>query len=125
MSPIFTNSRAIWPSRAVGSLGGTSACVAMAARLPTSRDAAYHEVVECRGRIGLRPQAYAARSKAPVAGIEEERAVEPALDVVAGDDRAHRVPLPERRRLDPGALEHGAAAIVVVEPEVVLQRIRA
>jgi hypothetical protein len=57
--------------------------------------------------------------------VEVEGPVEPCLDVVADRHDANRMPLTERRRLDPGARELTAPAIVVVEAEVVLQGIRA
>src|SRR2546430_9877621 len=90
----------------------------------SGRNAADREVVERRGRIGLRPEAHAARRETPVAVVEEQRAVEPSLDVIARDNRPHRVPLAERGRTHAGALEHAAASVVVVEAEIVLERVR-
>src|SRR6266571_4130907 len=73
-------------------------CLASSAR----SDATDREVIERRDRIGFRPQANPTGPESGVPVIEEQLAVEPALDVVAERDDAHRRPLPERRRLDAG-----------------------
>src|SRR5437764_14240475 len=83
------------------------------------------EVVEGCDRICLGPQPDAARLEAGVAMVQIEFAVEPALEVVAERDDAHGVPLTERRRLDAGARQLTPPAVVVVQPEVVLERVRA
>ena len=57
--------------------------------------------------------------------IEEQLTIEPALDAVAHGDHAQRVPAAEGRRRHAGARELVPCAIVEVEPEVVLERIRA
>src|SRR5262245_38453211 len=57
--------------------------------------------------------------------VEIEGAIEPALDVIADRDDANSMPLSERRRLDPSARELAAPLVVVVQPEVVFQGIRA
>src|SRR5712691_4420266 len=90
-----------------------------------SGDATDREVIERRDRIGFRPQSNPTGPEPGVPVIEEQLAVEPALDVVAERDDAHRMPLPERRRLDAGARQLTAPAVVVVQTEVVLERVRA
>src|SRR5205823_6395487 len=93
--------------------------------LGASSYSANGEVVKGRDRICLGPKPDAARLEAGVAMVQIEFAVEPALEVVAERDDAHRVPLTERRRLDAGARQLTPPAVVVVQPEVVLERVRA
>src|SRR2546428_5365303 len=78
----------------------------------------------CDG-IRLRPETHPSRAEPRVPVLKEELAVEPTLEVVAEGDDAHRVPLTERRRLDAGARQLTPPAVVVVQAEVVLQRVRA
>src|SRR5207244_13548866 len=83
------------------------------------------EVINSRDGIRLRPETHPSRAEPRVPVLKQELAVEPALDVVAEGDDAHRVPLTERRRLDAGARQLTPPAVVVVQPEVVLERVRA
>src|SRR5437867_3806151 len=89
-----------------------------------ARDAADGEVIEGRDGIGLRPQADAAGLEPGVTVVEVQRAVEPRLYVIANRHDPDRMPLPERRGLHAGGRELTAAPVVVVEPEIVLERVR-
>src|SRR5256886_8573308 len=80
-----------------------------------------HEIVEGGDGIGFRPQAHLPRSKATIAMIEEERAVQMALDPVADGDHTDRMPLAEGRRLDRRARQLMPPTVVVVQSEVVLE----
>src|SRR5262249_42070413 len=55
--------------------------------------------------------------------IEEQRTIQPTLDVVADCDHSEQLPLTEGGRLDAGARELTAPAVVGLEPEVALQRV--
>ena len=55
--------------------------------------------------------------------IERERAVEPGLQAIAHGDETYGMPLAERRRFDARRGDLPAAAIVVVQAEVVFKRI--
>src|SRR5216117_149625 len=81
------------------------------------------EVIEGRDGIGLRPQADAAGLEPWVTVIEVQRAVEPRLDMIANSHDSDHVPLTERRGLHAGSRELTTAPIVVVEPEIVLERV--
>src|SRR5437867_12286602 len=88
-----------------------------------ARDAADGEVIEGRDGIGLRPQTDAAGLEPWVTVIEVERAVEPRLDVIANRHDPDHVPLTECRGLHAGRRELTAAPVVVVQPEIVLERV--
>src|SRR5437867_12784100 len=134
----FIVSSSIWPSRY------WSARAPPVTRVPRSRldqpwrvrmrlllsrrlhaDPTNDEVVERRNGIRLRPQPHAPRLEPRVVVIEVEPAVEPRLHVIADRHDAQRVPLAERRRLDGGARELVAAAVVVVQAKVFLERVGA
>src|SRR2546428_4307636 len=83
------------------------------------------EVIKGCDGIRLRPETHPSRAEPRVPVLKQELAVEPALEVVAEGDDAHRVPLIERGRLDAGARQLIAPAVVVVQAEVVLERVRA
>src|SRR6266849_6833594 len=93
--------------------------------LPASRHTANRQVIECRDRIGLRPQPHATGPETRVTMVEIELAVEPCLHVIAQRDDPDGVPLPERRCLDPRRGDLTATTVVVVEREVVLERVGA
>src|SRR2546427_9387457 len=93
--------------------------------LPAPGHPANREVIERRDRVGLRPQSHPTGLEARVPMIEIELAVEPCLHVIAEGDEAHRMPLAERRWLDARGGDLPASAIVVVQPEVVLERVGA
>src|SRR5262249_37718997 len=82
------------------------------------------EVVEGRDGIRLRPEPDATRSESRISMVEEQRAVEPGLHPVADGHDPQEVPLRERRLLHGGRGDLSPAAIVGVQPEVVLQRVR-
>src|SRR5207249_9078472 len=69
--------------------------------LRASRHTANRQVIECRDRIGLRPQPHATGLETRVTMIEMELAVEPRLYMIAQRDDPDGVPLPELRCLDP------------------------
>src|SRR5437870_10987529 len=79
---------------------------------------------EGRGRIRRRRQTDPARAEARVAVAEQQCSVEPALYVVADGDQTKQMPLTHGRRLHGRARELSPATVVVVEAEVVLERIR-
>src|SRR3989454_2049158 len=81
------------------------------------------QVIERRDRIRLRPQANATRREARVAMVEMQRAVEPRLDMVAQGDETHGVPAAEGGCFHARGRELSAPALVVVEAEVVVERI--
>src|SRR5947209_2861913 len=83
------------------------------------------QFVEGGDRISLRPETDAARGKPAVASVDERLIVEPPPDVVADSRNAQLMPLAERRRLDACAGDLTAAAVVVVEIEVALERVGA
>src|SRR5215470_3702675 len=85
----------------------------------------YRQAVEGCDRVGLGPKADAAGREPAVAVVDEGPAIEPATDVVAVGRHAQGVPLAQHRRHDRCARKHVAAPVVVVEPEIVLGRIRA
>src|SRR5215475_8922385 len=85
--------------------------------------AANHEVIECRDRIGLRPEPHSTCREARVVVVQVELAVEPGLNVIADNHDANRMPLTKRWRLDARRRQLMPPTVVVVEPEVVLQRI--
>src|SRR2546427_2913622 len=91
---------------------------------PLSRDPADDQIVEGRGRIRLGPQTDPPRAEARVAVVEQQCSVEPALYVVADGDHTKQKPLTHGRRLHGRARELSPATVVVVEAEVVLERIR-
>src|SRR2546422_11746987 len=93
--------------------------------LRASRHTANRQVIECRDRIGLRPQPHATGLETRVTMIEMELAVEPRLHVIADRHEPHRVPLPECRGLDPRRGELAASAVEVVEAELVFEGVRA
>src|SRR2546425_13344522 len=93
--------------------------------LRASRHTANRQVIECRDRIGLRPQPHATGLETRVTMVEMELAVEPRLHVIAQRDDPDGVPLPELRCLDSRGGELAASAVVVVEAEVVLEGVRA
>src|SRR6266542_6068263 len=93
------------------------------APLPASCHATDGEVVEGRDGVGLRPQPHATGPEARVAVIQVQGAVEPGLDTIAHDHDAHHVPLTEGRCFHAGGGELAAAAVVVVKPEVALERV--
>src|SRR5215510_12208964 len=95
------------------------------ASLAASHYPANREVAECGDRIGLRPQSHPTRLEARVAVIEIQGAVEPGLDVVADRNHAKHVPLAERWCLHARARQLTAPAVVVVEPEIVLESVGA
>src|SRR5437870_7908011 len=88
--------------------------------LRASRHATNRQVIECRDRIGLRPQPHATGLETRVTMVEIELAVEPRLHVIAQRDDPDAVPLPELRCLDPRGGDLTATTVVGVEPEVVL-----
>src|SRR5439155_20862617 len=106
------------PARAAASAG-----LRLTSSAPSN--ATDREVVKGRDGIRLRPETHPSRPEPRVPVLKEELAVEPALEVVAEGDDAHRVPLTERRSLDAGARQLIAPAVVVVQAEVVLERVRA
>ena len=83
------------------------------------------EVIKGCDRISFRPQSNPTGAEPRVAVVKEQLTVAPALEVVAEGDDAHRMPLTERRRLDAGARQLTSSAVVVVQAEVVLERVRA
>src|SRR5436309_14917227 len=87
--------------------------------LRASRHTANRQVIECRDRIGLRPQPHATGLETRVTLVEMELAVEPRLRVIAQRDGPDGVPLPEPRCLDPRGGDLKATTVVGVEPEVV------
>src|SRR6266511_2252466 len=82
------------------------------------------QVIERRDRVGLRPQSHPTRLEARVPVIEGELAVEPRLHMIADGHEAQRMPLAECRSLDARGGDLAAPAIVGVEAEVVLERVR-
>src|SRR5207244_1539953 len=76
-----------------------------------------------RDRIGLCPEPHSTRLEARVSVVEQQGAVEPALDVVTDGNDPQQVPLSERRRLDTGARQLTAAPVVVVQPEIAFEGI--
>ena len=91
---------------------------------PCPKDPADDQIVEGRGRIRVGPQTDPPRAKARVAVVEQQCSVEPALYVVADGDHTKQMPLTHGRRLHGRARELSPATVVVVEAEVVLERIR-
>src|SRR5436309_4445139 len=91
---------------------------------PCPKDPADDQIVEGRRRIRLGPQTDPPRAKARVAVVEQQCSVEPALYVVADGDHTKQMPLTHGRRLHGRARELSPATVVVVEAEVVLERIR-
>src|SRR5262245_44326674 len=83
------------------------------------------QVIECRDRIGFGPQSHSPQLEACISVLEVTRPIEPGLGMVADRKDSHRVPLTERGRLHAGARELTPAPVVVIEPEVVLERIGA
>src|SRR5262249_56472308 len=88
---------------------------------PASDHATYRQVIERRDRIRVGPQSHAAQLEPCISVLEVPLAVEQRVDTVTDRKDAHRVPLPERRRLDVRARQLSAASVVVVEPKVVLE----
>src|SRR5215831_5037564 len=84
---------------------------------------ANHEGIECRDRIGFRPEPHSACGEARVVMVQVLLAIEPSLDVIADGHDANRMPLTKRWRLDARRRQLTPPTVVVVEPEVVLQRI--
>src|SRR4026209_318001 len=76
-------------------------------------------------RVRLRPQPHAAGLAARVPVVEIPNVVEPGLHAVAPRHQAEGVPPAERRRLHFRRGDLPAPAVVVVEPEVVLESIGA
>src|SRR5206468_3140432 len=74
-----------------------------AACLRASRHATNRQVIECRDRIGLRPQPHATGLETRVTMVEIELAVEPRLHVIAQRDDPDGLPLRRlcRRRVSP------------------------
>src|SRR3989442_13216199 len=81
------------------------------------------EVIEGSDGIGLRPESHTPGCEACVPVVEAELAVEPRLHVVTERDDALGVPLTERRGLHARGRELTASPVVVVQPEIVLERI--
>src|SRR2546428_2465564 len=88
-----------------------------------ARDAADGEVIKGSDGIGFRPQADAAGLEPWVTVIEVQRAVEQRLYVIVNSQDPDHVPLTERRGLHARGRELTAAPVVVVEPEIVLERV--
>src|SRR4029453_1985751 len=88
-----------------------------------ARHAADRKIVERRNRIGFCPQSHSTRLEARVSVVEQHRAVEPTLDVVATGNHPEQMPLTERRGLDAGARQLTAAAVIGVEPEIAFEGI--
>src|SRR5438046_1138816 len=93
--------------------------------LPASRHTANRQGIECRDRIGLRPQPHATCVEARVAVVEIELAMEPCPHAIAHGHGADAVPLPQRRCLDARARPLSTSSVVVVLPDIVLERVGA
>src|SRR5882672_9179600 len=89
--------------------------------LPASSRRTNGHVIECRDRIGFRPQTDPAGLEPGVPGPQQERAVEPSLHAPADRHRSHRVPATERRCSDAGVRDLASPAIVVVHTEVAFE----
>src|SRR5260221_375120 len=120
--PGGTSRELVIASAAISDLIATSSSFAL---ISTSVFWGYRQAVEGSDRIGLGPKPNAAGSEPAVAVVEQGAAIEPATEVVAVGGHAQCVPLAQHRRHDRRAREHVAASVVVVEPEIVLGRIRA
>src|SRR5713101_3156293 len=97
--------------------------VPLSVSLPASRHSTDAEVIERRDRVRLRPQSHTAGLEAGVTVVEIELAVEPRLHVIPHGHDTDGVPLPECWRLHACAGELAASAIVVVQPEIALERV--
>src|SRR5262249_6700335 len=83
------------------------------------------QVVEGGDGIRLGPQPGLACPGARVVMVQEQSAVEPALQMITDGEDAERVPLAERRGLHVGRGELTTSAVVVIEAEVVLEGVGA
>src|SRR5262252_11230609 len=88
-------------------------------------DRQHRQIVKSSNGIGFRPQPNAACRKAGVTMIDEWLVVQPALNTISIGRNAELVPLTECGRFHVGAGDHAAAAVVVVEPKIVFQRVSA
>src|SRR5215813_8190775 len=86
-------------------------------------DATNGQIIEGGNRVGLCPQTHSTGLESRVAVVEKQRTIEPTLDMVTDRDHPEQMPLTEGGRLDAGASELIAPAVVGVEPEVVLERV--
>src|SRR5215813_15005326 len=99
-------------------LGGKAASTVSCA----PADATNGQIIEGGNRVGLCPQPHSTGLEPRVAVVEEQRTIEPTLDVVTDRDQPEQMPLTEGGPLDAGASKLMAPTVVEVEPEVVLQR---
>src|SRR5262249_12293018 len=82
-----------------------------------------NQIIECRDRVRLRPKPNPSGGEAAIAMTDEKLIVQPALDVITLCRDAQFMPLAERRSLDTHTGDLMAAAVVIVQIEVVLQSI--
>src|SRR5262245_2362420 len=83
----------------------------------------HRQIIERGDRVGLRPEADSARFEPSVVVVEMQRAIEPGLHVIPHGDETYGMPLAQRRRLHPGRGDLAAPAVVIVEAEVVFERV--
>src|SRR2546425_1799970 len=86
--------------------------------LRASRHTANRQVIECRDRIGLRPQPHATGLETRVTMVEMELAVEPRLHVIAHPAAPAGGQRPEPRGLAPRGADLPPPPAVAEDPEV-------